>query len=316
MLAAVFPSWAAGRSAVSVQKLVYRGWTNSYVLTNSTAEVVVVPSIGRIMQFKFHGSQFGCFWENHALDGDLPDPKAAEWMNFGGDKVWPAPQSDWPEITKRAWPPPTTFDASPWEARVDGDTVTMTSAVDPYYGIRASRRIKLDPERPILLVTTKFEKVEGPPRKVSIWVVTQLRNPVTVGALLPAKSIFTNDYVLQSDTPPTDLRVVRRILFLTRDPRQNHKVGLDAGALLWMGRISILRIDSPRVPRAEYPDRGSSAEIYTNADPLPYVELEMLGPLRTMEMGDTMERTSVYTLFRRMPGFSVEQDAETILRPR
>ena len=29
----------------------------------------------------------------------------------------------------------------------------------------------------------------------------------------------------------------------------------------------------------EYPDRGASAEVYTNPDPKEYVELEMLGPL-------------------------------------
>jgi hypothetical protein len=49
----------------------------------------------------------------------------------------------------------------------------------------------------------------------------------------------------------------------------------------------------------EYPDDGCSAEIYTNPDPLPYVELEMLGPLTKLVLGDKITRTSSYTLLRR-----------------
>ena len=41
---------------------------------------------------------------------------------------------------------------------------------------------------------------------------------------------------------------------------------------------------------------------YTNLDPLKYVELEMLGPLASMSIGDRIERTNVYTLERRKEG--------------
>ena len=61
----------------------------------------------------------------------------------------------------------------------------------------------------------------------------------------------------------------------------------------------MLRIDSPRVPETDYPDSGSSAEVYTNPNPLQYVELEMLGPLHTMKVGDKIERRNTYTLFHR-----------------
>ena len=49
---------------------------------------------------------------------------------------------------------------------------------------------------------------------------------------------------------------------------------------------------------AEYPDEGSSAEVYTNSDPLKYVELEMLGPLQTLKVGDSVSQTNTYTLSR------------------
>ena len=54
-----------------------------------------------------------------------------------------------------------------------------------------------------------------------------------------------------------------------------------------------------RLRNAEYPDGGSSAEIYTNPDPLPYVELEMLSPLATMKRGAVIEWANTYTLLHR-----------------
>src|ERR1041384_218159 len=87
----------------------YHGWTNSILVSNGRVEAVIVPAIGRVMQFRFAGEEDGPFWENSAMTGKAPDPAATEWGNFGGDKTWPAPQSDWPKTTPRAWPPPVAF---------------------------------------------------------------------------------------------------------------------------------------------------------------------------------------------------------------
>ena len=46
-------------------------------------------------------------------------------------------------------------------------------------------------------------------------------------------------------------------------------------------------------------DQGSSTEIYTSPDPLQYIELETLGPLRVMKPKDKIERSNTYTLSRR-----------------
>src|SRR5882762_5172496 len=89
----------------------YHGWTNSILVSNGRVEAVIVPQVGRVMQFRFAGDGDGPFWENPALAGTAPHPESKEWGNFGGDKTWPAPQSDWDKITPRAWPPPVGFDA-------------------------------------------------------------------------------------------------------------------------------------------------------------------------------------------------------------
>jgi hypothetical protein len=94
------------------------------------------------------------------------------------------------------------------------------------------------------------------------------------------------------------LRFDKDGLHLKRSPNKSTKIGTDASVLEWRNRRLMLRIESPRIPGAEYPDQSSSAEVYTNPDPLPYVELEMLGPLKTMKVGDVIAQTNTYSLRR------------------
>ncbi len=277
----------------------YHGWSNSILVSNGRVEAMIVPAIGRVMQFRFAGEEDGPFWENRVLDGRKPEPESKEWGNFGGDKTWPAPQADWWRITPRAWPPPVAFDSLPVEAKEDGFVVKLISSVDPHYGIRTSREIELDLDRPVMTITTTYEKVSGQPLKVGVWIITQLKDPVAAFASLPDFERFRESYNRQSDELPSHFKIEEGLLSLTRDPKASHKIGTDAGALFWVGQQAVLRIDSPRKISGDYPDEGCSAEIYTNPDPLAYVELEMLGPLHKMVAGDKITRASSYTLLRR-----------------
>ena len=297
----------SGAVTVTVKKTPYPGWQDSYVLNNGIVEVVIIPAIGRIMEFHFIGKA-GPFWANAAMSGKNPDPKSSEWGNFGGDKTWPAPQAEWGKITGRQWPPPPAFDSMPVKASIVGHAVELVSPVDAAYGIRTRRRISLDPRAAVMRVTTRYEKVQGEPRKVGVWTITQTNEPVEVFIRLPQNSINKEGYVrMEKGDLPANLKVedsqngAGRVVSLTRDADKASKIGADGGTLLWVGEDDILRMDSPRVKELEsqYPDQGSSAEIYTSPNPLQYVELEMLGPLVEMKPGDHIERATTYTLMHR-----------------
>ncbi len=302
------------RASVRVTHTAYHGWSDAIVVSNGIVEVVIVPAVGRVMQFRFVGEN-GPFWENRELDGRSPDPDSKEWLNFGGDKSWPAPQADWPKVTPRGWPPPQAFDAQPVTARVRGGTVELISPVDPHYGIRVRRLIRLDPVRPVLDVSTRYEKVTGSQVKVAAWVITQLNDPQRVFVPIPTRSIFQKGYQSQSTDLPQNLKLEDRLISLTRSSQVNTKVGTDAGTLVWIGEQCALRIDSARRPSGEYPDQGCSAEVYTNRDPQTYVELEMLGPLKNLTTGSNLTQSSRYTLFHRTAAEPAVQ-AESILGHR
>ncbi|HEX4946500.1 MAG TPA: hypothetical protein VFZ34_07560 [Blastocatellia bacterium] len=135
--------------------------------------------------------------------------------------------------------------------------------------------------------------------KVGVWVITQMNEADAVFVPIPKGTQYPDGYNKQSKELPEHFKVANNLIELKRDPKKSTKIGNDAGSLLWVGQKHMLKIDSPRVPNAEYPDNGSSAEVYTNLDPLKYIELEMLGPLSEMKVGDKITRTNVYTLMRR-----------------
>ncbi|HSS97139.1 MAG TPA: DUF4380 domain-containing protein [Terriglobales bacterium] len=293
------PSFAADKTAhrQGISSITYHGWADSLLLNNGKAEVVIVPAIGRVMQFNFAGED-GVLWENGKLEGKPADSTSKEWINFGGDKSWPSPQADWPKMIGRGWPPPATFDSTPLTARTKDSVVELVSPVDPTYGIRVHRYIKLDSHRPILTITTTYEKVSGDPVKVGIAVITQLRDPQRAFIKLPAQTKYPDGYALLNFEKPQDAKFQDGLFSLTRSHQKSSQIGNDGSSLLWMNEKYALRIDSPHVDGAEYAE-NSSAVIYTNADPDGYVELETYGPLTMMKAGDKIERTNVYTLSKR-----------------
>jgi hypothetical protein len=83
--------------------------------------------------------------------------------------------------------------------------------------------------------------------------------------------------------------------------------------MLWVGDKQMLYLYSPRVPNAEYTDQGSNMEIYTNPDPLQYIELETLSPLHLLYPGEKIEHSNTYMLLRRTKP-TAEQEARSLFK--
>jgi hypothetical protein len=72
----------------------YHGW-KSIRLENEFNRLEITPDLGgRIIQLEFNGAKL--FWENPRLYGQSSPETGldenGEWMNYGGEKIWPAPQ--------------------------------------------------------------------------------------------------------------------------------------------------------------------------------------------------------------------------------
>jgi hypothetical protein len=158
------------------------------------------------------------------------------------------------------------------------------------------------------LYSLRYEAALRPVRSAtgpSVAAVTITRNAnlgVMAGIFVPApkKSRYAKGYNLQSPQAPPSLWVKEGWLGLSRDAKSSFKIGSDSTSLIWIGERYSVRIDIPRIPGAEFPDDGSSAEVYTNPDPAAYIELETLEPLKSLAAGDRLSNTNTYLLARRI----------------
>ncbi|MGD0098531.1 MAG: DUF4380 domain-containing protein [Terracidiphilus sp.] len=301
------------QSRVSVAKIPYHGWPASYLIGNGAVEAIVVPAIGRVMQLRLARKEEGALWENRALDGQLHVPDSDQWINFGGDKVWPAPQSAWAQRQGHDWPPPVGFDSRPMEAAAHERKVVLTSAIDTAFGIQVIRHVELDAELPVMRIRSEFCKVAGSPVRVSVWTVTQMEEPERVFLPFCRRSKMPCGFTRMTAAEPDNLRIDDGLLSLGHHRVHCTKIGMDATSMAWVGRDLVVRVDAEAGP-GEYPDGGCITQIYTSPNPLAYVELETLGPLTTMSSGDRIERTATYTILpRAVP--DPEDEARKILFP-
>ncbi len=299
-------SFASAAENPAITHRDFHGW-DAIVLRNSAAEAVIVPAVGRIMQFTLldakGNAEPGDFWNNPAI-GEQLQPDSQGWTNFGGDKAWPAPQAEWPQVTGRAWPPPKAFDAMPYTASVAGSKVELLSPIDPAYGISVRRTISLDPQKPVMTIETAYEKVAGDPVHVGVWTVTQLRAPERIFILLPQRSAFAQGYVDLLPQAPKDLNKQGRLLSFVRDPVNTTMIGSDGSSLLWVGDGADLLIEheelQPAGSKAEWPEKGSHTKVYTNSGKeLNYIEYELLDWLHDLKPGENALMTNTYTLIPR-----------------
>lgn len=312
-----------GAEVQSGQPSTYKGW-KAHVLKNELVRLHVVPEIGgRVIQYALGEKEF--FWVNPALTGKT-SPKTGlgpdgGWLNYGGDKLWPAPQG-WDNDWQWPGPPDPVLDGQPYRAETDLDSmaIRLTSRDDPRSGIRFSRRIRLDPRSTRVSVEATMTNVDKRPRRWGIWAHTQLDAGLPEGdnynrlmrAWCPInpRSHFERGYkvVFGEKDNPSFRADARRGLMKVSYYYKVGKVGLDSHAG-WVatvdgrqGDVFVQRFKFD--PEKEYPD-GSSVEFWHNGlgrihaydkwidmpddrEENPYVfESEVLSPFARLQPGES-----------------------------
>jgi hypothetical protein len=310
----LFALSATVRANVTITRTTYKGWADAYRMTNGTVELVVVPSVGRVMRYGFVGGP-NVLWENPTVAGK-PIPLGT-WPNTGGDKIWPWPQDDWGKLLPAAWPPPAAADQAPHQAAIVGkDTLRLTSGIVSPWGVRIVRDIRLDSSGTGVHFTNRFTRVSaGESSPIGVWTITQVPATAWVMArLLPSADQLTEGYQPLSGaaafkavtkTPEGCLRV-------ERNPAQATKIGTDADLVTTLQGDTLFTVqDTPDVPSdnagLSYAP-GERAQFYSQPDDAnaakkgitPYIEMEMTSPKRALKKGETITLSLVWNL-RRLP---------------
>jgi hypothetical protein len=163
--------------AQTVASVKYKGW-NAHRLQNDLVQLHVVPEIGgRVIQYTLGEKEF--FWVNPALTGKSSPETGLDqddgWMNYGGDKLWPAPQG-WDNDQQWPGPPDAVLDGQPHHAEIDRESssILLTSRDDPRSGVRFMRRIRLHAQSTRVSIEATMTNIDNKPRRWGIWAHTQL----------------------------------------------------------------------------------------------------------------------------------------------
>ncbi|MCP4614118.1 MAG: DUF4380 domain-containing protein [Planctomycetes bacterium] len=174
-------SVSGGKSKALKKTEDYKGW-DSICMSNGIIQLNVVPAIGgRVVQYALGDKEF--FWVNPDLEGELPTETGltedSGWVNYGGDKLWPAPQG-WDNDQQWPGPPDAVLDGQAYELEQltngeDGSVaLRLTSGKDMRSGISFSRVIRLYPNSTRVSIDATMTNVDNKSRRWGIWGHTQL----------------------------------------------------------------------------------------------------------------------------------------------
>lgn len=280
----------------------YRGWPNTYRLSNGVVEVRVVTDIGpRIIDVRRAGGP-NLLYVRQSEVGKSGEP---DWVFRGGWRLWVAP-----ERRETTYDP----DNAPCFVAALEDGVRVTGPTQPTAGIRKQVEVRLNPGEPRVSVRSTIKNVSDTSRTYAAWSLPVLRPggrafvPLDKGPLDSFDAV--RRLILWSYTDPTDPRYLigDRLIRIdhakvtTAPPsstgrrRDESKIGVDStqgwAAYLLDGTLFLERF--PYAPGAQYPDGGATIEVYSSAE---FLELEHLGPLTTIEPGGELVFPEDWWLF-------------------
>lgn len=295
-----------------MEKINYHGWENCYRLTNAKLEMVVTTDVGpRIIRFGFIGeeNQFQEFPEMLGKKG------GSEWCMYGGHRLWHAPEHQ-----------PRTYYPDNQPVKIEAHD-NFTRIIQP-----DETTTRIQKELDIFLSDDKAEvKIIHRLRNHNLWAIEFAPWAISVmspggcaiiplpprgshqGNLLPE-----NTFTLWAYTDLSDPRWTwaRNYIMLRQDPdmSQPQKIGVlnknGWMAYLRNGHLFIKKFEYQQ--GSVYPDWGSSVETFTNDK---FIELETLGPLKTVEPGEAVEHVETWFLIKNIPDIKKDTDIEQHIIP-
>jgi hypothetical protein len=297
---------------VTIEKTPFRGWPNCYRVSNGTVEFIATTDVGpRIISFGFVGGA-NLFFVREDFAGQTG---GAEWKNYGGHRIWHAP-----EDKVRTYEP----DNSPVQAQVIANGLLLTMPPEQRSAIQKSIEITLDPATSKVRVIHRLRNTGAWPVEIAPWAISVMAPggfaiapmPTTFhpDRLLPNRALTLWPYTNMRDDRwlwGTDFVLLRQ---KTVQGEERTKVGINSDlgwAAYYLKPFLFIKRFTP-VAGAHYPDFNSSLEVFSNNRML---ELETLAPLAILQPGAVVAHEEHWELHRHLDLAFSEEDVRAKVEP-
>ncbi|MFC1490803.1 DUF4380 domain-containing protein, partial [Candidatus Latescibacterota bacterium] len=278
----------------AVDQNTFNEW-NSVILRNSFTRLDIVPELGgKIMGYSAFGNQI--LWHNPSRRGEIEIFQQydfqEEFVNPGGAKVWPAPQTKW------GGPPDKVLDGSPYDYLLDDNTVTVTSPADNESGrtgIQYTHSYSLIPRSSIVDLNMSMKNISTSPINWALWHLSTVPVNQNFTVYVP---VDEGDWEVMYGIEKNDAQWlgVEDGIFRAKFDKNVGKVGMkvregwaafhdEDNDLAYIMLFPMEKAGS----NAEYPHGGHNFEIWSTgevkdsdgnvAPEMSHMELEVLGPL-------------------------------------
>ncbi len=286
--------------SIVVEQVSFRGWPNCWRVANEALELIATADVGpRIISMRLSGGENLLFVRDEfaGLTG------GAEWRNYGGHRLWHAPE----DIVRTREP-----DNSPVEVRPLADGFTLIAPVEPRSRMGREITVTLDPERTRATVSHRLINhglwpVELAPWALSVmapggFAICPLPQACHPDRLLPNRALALWPY---SDVTDGRYLIGKDYVLLRHDggrPEATERAKL--GIMALDGWTAYALHDTVFVKRfavnagARYPDYQSTVELFTNNR---FLELETLGPLAMLNPGAVAEHVEHWEILGGLP---------------
>jgi hypothetical protein len=298
-------------AAVRIEKIDYKGWPNSYRISNGEIELVVTSDIGpRIIRFAFLGGQ-NLFKEYPEQLGKSGEP---DYQLRGGHRLWVAPETlatSWAldNVPVRIEIRGSVLESTEPAMRIEieGNVLEATEPVEPATGLQKQLVIRMAPSGSGVEVLHRVKNTTPWVIEFAPWAMSMMAPGGTAITGFPPRGkhpealLPTNPLVMWAYTDLSDSRwrFTRKYLALRQDPRisEPQKIG-GFNPKTWLAYLlgADLFLKQTSVdPARTYPDFGCSFEIFTNAGML---EIETLGPIAKVQPGAAVEHLERWSLHK------------------
>ncbi len=286
-----------------MDRIPYLGLPNCLRLRNADAELIVSTDVGpRVLRYALTGGE-------NAF-GEYPD-KATEtslgaWKPYAGQRLWASP-----ELFPATYAP----DNSPIAHRPTSELSLELEQSQDAAGLVKQMTITLAEHGPGVEITYSITNRNLWPIAIAPWSIVALNRGV---AVLPREPFRSHDQTVSVAQPLslfffTDLQDSRytlgqKYILLRADAQHTaaQKIGIcnKRGWCAHLCETSLLMKRFTYDPAAIYPDDGANNEAYVAGA---YMELELLGPVETLQPGETASFRESWQLF---PGSSADFNSE------